>query len=379
MLEQATYERVRNLRGIKWRRYGDDVISAWVADMDIPPVKAVAEAMIPILQDGDLGYNIDLAAQLLPAYAAWQDRHHGWNPDVERLRTFTGSLQALEAALWLRTDPGDGIVVFSPIYFPFLNVIEQTKRRIVDVRLDDETWRLDADRLESAIDSTTRMILFCQPHNPIGRVFDEAEVSAVAEMAEKHDLLVVTDEIWGDLTLTTPHRPLATMDERLKGRLITLGSASKTFSLAGLRCAVAHIDDERLTEKLDALPMHLLGSSSTVSAAGTLAAWTHGDEWVASMRDHLRARCEQLQTRLAADLPEVTMTSPEATYFGWLDFRRTHIADDPSKHLLNEAKVALSPGITFGAQGAGHARINFATSAEIIDDIIDRIVELVRR
>jgi cystathionine beta-lyase len=377
-LVTPTYERVRSRAGIKWKRYDSDVLPAWVADMDFDPPKAVTDAMRPYLDLGDTGYNIAVRDQFLPAYADWQHRHHNWRPDEEKLRTFTSALHALETALWFRTDPGDGIVVFTPIYHPFLNAIADSGRRLVSVPLDPNGMRIDPERLASAIDSTTKMILFCQPHNPAGRVFDDSELAAVAEVAERHELLVVSDEIWGDLTIDRPHQPLATSDDRFAGRLMTLGSASKSFNLAGLRCAVAHIDDAELSRIFETMPGHLLGAASVSSLAGTHAAWTQCDDWMSAVRSEITARRDQLARRLASDLPEVTMSPPEATYLGWLDFRATNLGDDPSYQLLKEGRVALSPGPQFGPEGAGFARINFATSAEILDDIIDRTISLVR-
>jgi cystathionine beta-lyase len=377
-LVTPTYERVRSRAGIKWKRYDSDVLPAWVADMDFDPPKAVTDAMRPYLDLGDTGYNIAVRDQFPPAYADWQHRHHNWRPDEEKLRTFTSALHALETALWFRTDPGDGIVVFTPIYHPFLNAIADSGRRLVSVPLDPNGMRIDPERLASAIDSTTKMILFCQPHNPAGRVFDDSELAAVAEVAERHELLVVSDEIWGDLTIDRPHQPLATSDDRFAGRLMTLGSASKSFNLAGLRCAVAHIDDAELSRIFETMPGHLLGAASVSSLAGTHAAWTQCDDWMSAVRSEITARRDQLARRLASDLPEVTMSPPEATYLGWLDFRATNLGDDPSYQLLKEGRVALSPGPQFGPEGAGFARINFATSAEILDDIIDRIISLVR-
>ena len=216
--------------------------------MDYDPPPAVITAIGGQLERGDLGYS-QAASDLPAAYADWQGRHHGWRPDPERIRPFTSALNALEAVLWTCTEPGDGVVVFTPIYHPFLEAIADSGRRRVDVPLDPAGWRIDPDRLEATIDSSTRLMLFCQPHNPTGRVFDAAEIAAIADVADRHDLLVITDEIWGDLTHDRPHRPLADCDERFGGRLVTLGSASKTFNLAGLRCAVAHIDSTRVQRR----------------------------------------------------------------------------------------------------------------------------------
>lgn len=369
--------RCRARRGIKWSKYGADAVPAWVADMDFDPPGPVLDAIRAHTDRGDLGYG-PFAADLVGHYADWQDRQHGWRPDEERIRAYTSALHALEVALWNTTERGDGVVVFTPIYYPFLDAIADSGRRRVDVPLDPDGWRLDAERLDAAIDDTTRVILFCNPHNPTGRVFDTDEVAAVADVAERHDLLVISDEIWGELVHPgAVHRPLAICDERFRGRLITLGSASKTFNLAGLRTAVAHIDHAPLLDVLATMPGHLHGSPSTLGIVGTVTAWTECDDWLAGVRRTITARRDQLAGRLEADLPMVGFDLPEATYLAWLDFRGTGLGDDPADALLERAGVVLSSGPKFGPNGAGFARVNFATSEAILDEIVDRIASVV--
>jgi cystathionine beta-lyase len=366
------YERIRARSGVKWTRDGGDVLAAWVADMDFDPPPPVTAAIQRFVDRGDLGYN-RVGDELAPAYVTFQERQHGWRPDLDLVLPFTTVLHALETVLWHMTDPGDGIVVFTPIYYPFLSAIEESGRRRVAVELDPEGWRLDPERLEAAIDPTTRVVLFCQPHNPTGRLFDEDELAAVADVAERHDLLVVSDEIWCDVTYDRPHCPLATADERFGGRLITLGSASKSFNLAGLGSAVAHIDHQPTRDVLATMPSHLLGASSTLGVAGTIAAWTECDAWLEATRGALRDRRDQLVRRVAADLPGVRLDAPEATYLSWLDFAGTGLGDNPALTIFEQARVALSEGSKFGPNGAGFARLNFATDERILDDIIDRI------
>lgn len=374
---ESLLARARSRGGVKWTRYGADVLPAWVADMDFDPPPAVTAVLREMVDRGDLGYRTQ-AGELAPAYAGWQERHFGWRPDEERVHVFTSALHALETVLWATTEPGDGVVVFTPIYFPFLAAIDASGRRRVEVPLDPDGWRIDPERLSAAIDDSTRLVLFCQPHNPAGRVFDEAEVAAVAGVAERHDLLVISDEIWCDLTFETAHRPLALTDDRFAGRLVTIGSVSKTFNLAGLRCAVGHVDNRPVEDALAAMPDHLLGAPSTLGVAGALTAWRHGEEWLSWVRTELTARRDHLADRLAAELPEVGFDLPEATYLAWLDFRATAIAAEPSRRLLKDGRVALSDGVTFGAPGAGFARLNFATSSDVLDGVVDRIVGVVR-
>lgn len=367
----------RSRVGVKWTKHGPGVVPAWVADMDFDPPTPVLEALRGHVDRGDLGYG-PFANELAEHYANWQDRQHGWRPDTERIRPFTSTLHALEVALWNTTEPGDGVVVFTPIYYPFLDAIADSGRRRVDVPLDRDGWRIDPDRLAAQIDDTTRVILFCNPHNPTGRVFDGEEVAAVAEVAERHDLLVITDEIWGELVHPgAAHRPLAITDERFSGRLITLGSASKTFNLAGLRTAVAHIDHVPLLDALAAMPGHLQGSPSSLGVVGTITAWTECDDWLAAVRRTVTARRDQLARRLATDVPSVRFDGSQATYLCWLDFAQTRLGDDPARVLLDRSGVALSSGPLFGPNGAGFARVNVATSEKILDAVVDRIAAAV--
>ena len=369
--------RCRARVGVKWSKHGPDVTPAWVADMDFDPPPAVLDAIRGHVDRGDLGYG-PFAGELAEHYANWQERQHGWRPDVDRVRAFTSALHALEVALWNTTERGDGVVVFTPIYYPVLDAIADSGRRRIDVPLDPNGWRIDPDRLAASIDDTTRMILFCNPHNPSGRVFDSVEIAAVAELAERHDLLVITDEIWGELVHPgAVHRPLAICDDRFAGRLVTLGSASKTFNLAGLRTAVAHIDHAPLIDALTEMPGHLQGSPSTLGIVGTIAAWTQCDDWMTGVQRTVTERRDQLAARLAADLSSVGFDLPEATYLGWLDFRQTSLGDDPAEALLEHVGVALTNGPKFGRDSAGFARINFATSEEILDQVIDRIAKAV--
>lgn len=370
----AELARMKELSGIKWTKYGSDVLPAWVADMDLAPPPAVVERLRTLIDRGDLGY-ATYADDLPAAFIGWQERHHGWSPRVEGLRIFTSVLHAIEVIIWNATERGDGIVTFTPVYHPFLHAIADSGRRLVDVPLDPDGWRLDPERLAAAIDPGTRIILLCNPHNPTGRVFDRDELDAIADVAERHDLLVISDEIWADLTFDRSHAVLAEVaGDRLAGRLITLGSASKSFSLAGMRCAVAHVDHRPLLQRLAEMPTHLIGAPSTLGVAATLAAWTPaGEAWLDHTRQLLRERRAQLTDRVGRDLPGVRNEAPEGTYLAWLDFRKAGLGGNPSRWLLEHARVALSPGPQFGTGGDGWARLNFATTPAILDQIIDRI------
>ena len=373
-------ERLRSLTCAKWTYFDPDVLPAWVADMDLPPAPVVVDAIRALVDRGDFGYNMAASSQLAEAFSERQQRMHGWRPDPERVRVFCDVLQAVDTALWLHTEPGDGVVVMTPSYPPFFSSVTSTGRRVVECPLEPGGWRLDPDRLASVVDEGTTAILLCSPHNPVGRVFDAEELGAVAEIAERNDLLVISDEIWADLTYPgAVHRPIAAMGEEVAKRTVTISAASKSFSLAGLRCAVAHVGGDSVFEKLCALPRHLLGAVGSLSAEATLAAWTKGGPWLDETRRHLAVQRDHLASRLAAELPAVGFTPPEATYLAWLDMRSLGLGDDPAKRLLDEARVALSSGADFGSSGVGFARLNFATSTAILDEMLDRVVAAVGR
>jgi cystathionine beta-lyase len=367
-------DRLRSLTGLKWTRHGPDVLPAFVADMDLDPCDVVKDAMVAMIERGDLGYQTTLHEDLLSEFARWFDDEHGASLPVAELRPYAGVMTGVEAAMVAASRPGDGVAVFTPIYYPFLDSIRDAGRRIVDVPLG-EGWRLDADRLADTIDADTRVVLMSQPHNPVGRVFDRDEIGAFADVVIEHDLLVVSDEIWADLA-HPPHRhlPLVVADPRLRDHTVTLGSASKSFNISGLRCAVGHVGHPGLRAALDALPTHLPGGPSTLGLAATVAAWRHGRDWLADTRALLTANRDHLAERLAAEAPAIRFDPPEATYLAWLDMAACGLGDDPAAVVLEHGGVALSSGPPFGAPDRGFARLNFATTPDILDQLIDRVV-----
>ena len=368
-------QQLRSLTGIKWTKFPDDVLAAWVADMDLAPPRFAVDAVKALADRGDFGYNLTAVNQLPELFQQWQKRHHRWEPDLDQVMVFDDVLQVIAQCLWMNTEPGDGVVLLTPIYPPFIRAIEGAGRKVVDVPFDTEGWRLNRQTLEDAIQPDTSAILLCSPHNPTGRVFDAEERQAIAEVAVERDLLLISDEVWGDLTHPeATHVPMATVSSEVAARTVTISSASKAFNLAGLRCAVAHIGHQPLKAEFDRLPPHFLGAVSSPGAEAALACWTIGEPWLDETKAFLTARRDQVAKRVVEDLPGVSFQVPEATYLAWLDLSHLELPDEPREWLFTNAKVALSPGPDFGRNGAGFVRINFATSEGLIDALFDRIV-----
>jgi cystathionine beta-lyase len=347
--------------------------------MDLGTAPVVVDALRRVVDRQDFGYPEDPRERIAEAFVAWQERHHRWCPPTGQVRVFADVLQAIAAALHLGTEPGAGVALLTPVYPPFFAVVEGCGRRVVSVPLSGEGCRLERDRLEAAVDDGARAVLVCNPHNPTGRVFDHDEVKALAEVVVERDLLLVSDEIWADVVHPGHrHRVAAAVDAEVAARTVTATSASKAFNLAGLRSAVAVVGPDRLRARLDALPPHLLGEPNVFGAAAAVTAWTEGGGWLQRTRATLTERRDQLSGLLAERLPTVGYRPPEATYLAWLDLRPLGLGDDPTRRLLAEGRVALSPGPDFGPGGAGHGRLNFATTAELVAEAVDRMARVAR-
>ena len=373
-------ERLRSLKGLKWSKYGPEVIPAWVADMDFLPCSEVISAIQEMVDLGDFGYRYHDIDQLIPVWCDWIEGSHGWRPPSDECQVFTSSMHALEAVMVSHSEPGDGVVLFSPIYMPFRTAIEQAGRRVVDVELQGPDWKFKPETFKAALDPTTRVVLFCQPHNPTGHVYTQEELTVFAEIAVEYDLIVVSDEIWADLVFDgNRHLPLSPSHEGLLERTVTIGSASKAFNLAGARCCVAHIGSPATRSELQKYPDHYFGLPSSFGSAATVAAWTQGKPWLRRVKEQIEHNRNYVHSRIAEHSSGLAMHLPEATYLAWLDFSETNLSDNPSKQLLHEAKIALEPGDKFGKQCGSFARLNFATSIDIVETIIERILETVNR
>ncbi len=369
---------LRRRGGQKWRRYGPDVLAAWVADMDFAPAPAVREALIALVDQGDLGYPYwPAGSPLREALAGRMAARYGWQIDPAQVRELCDIIQGVQLALELATKPGDAVALHTPTYPPFLSSLRAMRRRIVEIPMETNgaTWRFDKERAARELGrANCRALLLVHPHNPTGKVFARDELEALAEIAERLDLLVISDEVHAELTYPGAHHvPFASLGEATQARTVTLTSATKAFNLAGIRCALAHIGPQALRERRDAAPFALYGTPSVLGVAATLAAWRDGGAWLAALVEYLAANRDHLAARLRAETA-LELVPPQATYLAWIDASPLQIGAEPADVALERGRVALSPGTDFGAQGRGHARLNFATSREILDAVIDAVV-----
>jgi len=285
-------------------------------------------------------------------------------------------VQGLQIVLHLCTEPGDGVVVHTPAYPPFLHSVDDNGRRLVRVPAaasphSPSGWSFDHEALDETLRTEpAKVLLLCHPHNPTGHVFSDDELRSLADLAERHDLLIISDEIHADLTYGPHvHRPIALF---APDRTVTIHAASKAFNLAGLRYAVMHVGPSWVRDRVQAVPDHLFGAVNLMGATAAEAAWREGDEWLAALLAHLDAQRSLLVELLAAHLPGVRYVPPAATYLAWLDCRSLGWGDDPAAEFAAR-RVRLSEGPNFGVEGRGFARLNFATSAALLTEIVERM------
>ena len=366
---------------IKWTLYGEEVLPAWVADMDFPVAAPIRRALQELIGRSDLGYHhLPLSPRLRAATVSHMQERFSWTIEPRQLRPLVNVVQGLDACVMLHSEPGDGVVVMTPIYPPFLAAVERGGRRVVESALvgTGARYEIDFDRLEASIEPDTKLLLLCNPHNPTGRVFERSELTTLCEIALRHELVIVSDEIHSELVYPGHrHIPIASLGPEIGRRTITISSASKAFNIAGLPSAIAIFGSDELSQPFRELPPHLLGHGGILDDAAMHAAWTEGQPWLDEVMAYLLENRGLVMEFFERELPEIGLRIPEATYLAWLDCRELGLAVEARDFFLERAKVALSPGHEFGAPGKGFVRLNFATSKTILNEILERMAAAV--
>ncbi|RST15892.1 pyridoxal phosphate-dependent aminotransferase [Streptomyces sp. WAC05374] len=373
-LRRLTLEQLRRRTSVKWREHPDDVLPLWVAEMDVPLAEPVARALTEAVAIGDTGYPAGTAYP--EALAAFASERWGWDGiAVDRTRLVPDVMLGIVEVLKLITAPGDAVVVNCPVYNPFYLFVSHMERRVVEAPLDDRA-RIDHAALEEAFGRAVAggrraAYLLCSPHNPTGTVHTAAELAAVAGLAARYGVRVVADEI---------HAPLVSRSARFvpylsvpgAGSGFSLMSASKAWNLAGLKAALA-VAGPDAADDLAAMPPEVGHGPSHLGVIAHTAALRDGGDWLDAVLDGIDDNRKLLVDLLATHLPSVRHLPGEGTYLAWLDCRALGVGDDPAAHFLDRARVALHSGPPFGTGGAGHARLNLATSPEVLTEAVRRM------
>lgn len=375
-------ENLHRLHSAKWRHYPGEVIAAWVAEMDFPVADPVRRAVIAAAERSDLGYPASAEhTGFGEVVAGWADRSYGWKVDPGSVLILPDVVRALQVGLLVTTEPGDGVVIQPPVYPPFFSVVRDNGRRLVENPMVFRTGRYEVDLvgLDAAM-AESKVFILCNPQNPTGRCFSREELEAMADLAIRHDVLVISDEVHSPLTLPgSSHTVFAMLGDEVAERTITVTAASKAWNFGGLKCGFAVAGSDAVTAKLKSLGHHATGSPSILGIEATEAAFTEGGPWIDRVVRYLDGNRRLLADLLNEHLPEVVYAMPEGTYLAWLDCRDLNLNPDPQAFFLEEAKVAFSAGPNFGTQGEGFVRFNFATSRAIVTEMVERMAAAVRR
>ncbi len=382
------FDKIIERRGtdcIKWDHadlfFGkNDLLPMWVADMDFESPPEVVEAIVTRAKHGIYGYTAR-SDSYYESIVSWLSRRHGWEVEKEWISHAPGVVPAVHIAIMALTHPGDKVIVQTPVYYPFFKAVEETGRQLILNPLIESGGRytMDLEDLERKIDSRTKIIILCSPHNPVGRVWTRDELSKLGEICLSSNIKIISDEIHSDLVLgNNRHIPIATISEEVSSITLTCVAPSKTFNLAGLSsAAVISSSSTLLSEYSNMLSSVGAGMSNVFGTIALQTAYNKGEHWLEELLEYISGNFEYMRDFLKANFPEVKVTELEGTYLAWIDFRGTGMSVEELKNLLYEkAKVGFEDGSIFGIEGEGFMRVNLACPRAIVEEAMKRLINV---
>jgi len=356
----------------KWEKYqGRDVIPLWVADMDFRSPPAVIDALHDRIEHGIFGYT-HAPSGLVEAVLEHLERDFGWQVQPKWLVWLPGLVCGLNVLARAVGEPGDEVITFTPIYPPFMSAPHLSKHITVKVPLQlvEGRWEADIAALEKAITPRTKLLLLCNPHNPVGRAWSRKELQQFAEVAERHNMIIGSDDIHAGLILEEgiSHLPIATLSPETARRTITLLAPSKTYNIPGLGCSFAVISDPQLRKNFITAAGRIVPHVNLLGFTATEAAYRFGDAWRQALLTYLRGNRDLVEAEINS-MPGLSTKHVEATYLAWIDTRATGIENPAS--FFEKAGVGLSDGVDFGAPG--FVRLNFGCSRSLLMTALQRM------
>lgn len=377
---QYDFDKVINRKGTNSLKYDfakefgkeEDMLPLWVADMDFQTAQPIRDRLGEILEHGIFGYS-DVKEDYYQAVTGWYQKRFGWETKREWIVQTPGVVFALSIAVRACTKEGDAVLIQPPVYHPFFSSVQNNNRRVVTspLNLKEGHYEIDFEDFEAKIvDNQVKLFILCSPHNPVGRVWKEWELHKLAAICQKHQVLIVTDEIHSDFTYPDyTHRMLAEVCPAYMDSIITCTAPSKTFNLAGLQASNIIIPNPELRglfrqemQKIGYSHLNLMGMSACQ------AAYERGEEWLDQLKEYLAGNLAYVREFLKQELPMLKLIEPEGTYLLWIDFRELGLTEDKLEHLItNQAGLWLDAGSMFGEEGKGFERINIACPRSILE------------
>jgi cystathionine beta-lyase len=380
---QYDFDQIIERRGtdsIKWGVYSQEVIPLWVADMDFKSADPIIHALKLRSDHGVFGYNRTSQTLIQVLQDRMRQLYH-WEISEQEIIFLPGIVTGINVAIQAYTAPGEGVLVQPPVYFHFLRDPIRHGRVLHDPPLarNGATYEIDFDQFEHAITSDTKLFVFCNPHNPVGRVYGKKELEALAEICLRHGLIICSDEIHCDLVYPPHHHiPIATLGSEVADWTVTLMAPSKTYNIAGLECGYALIKNPRLRKRWKDFSYGIVPGANTMGQVAALAGLSQGKEWLEQVLAYLQGNRDYLYDYVREEIPSIRMCDMEATYLAWLDCAAADVGDHPSEFFLNRAQVALSDGTEFGKGGENFVRLNFACPRKRLVQALERIKDAIK-
>lgn len=364
--------------------FGDSTLwPSWVADMDFKAAPEVIAALARRLDHGVFGY--ESSTEALPtAVVSWLSTRYGWSTSPDKIITTPRTLNSLSVMIDLFSAEGEGVIVQPPVFYDFKLLISANRRRLVKnpLRLEQGRYQMDFDHLESvAAKPENKLLIVCNPHNPIGRAWSKQELSTLSEICSANQVFVIADEIHGDLVYRNRYTPLASVSREAALNCASCVSPIKSFNLAGVAnsmIVVEHDDRRQLCKNW--YNRFEVNKNNVFTNAAMLAAYSSGEDWLEQVTDYIQGNVELLGSFLQQNIPAVKIIEPEATYLVWLDCRELGLdARQLEAFLANEARMATNPGHWFGREGAGFVRINVACPRPVLETALKQLEKAVTR
>lgn len=381
---QYDFDQVRERRGsdsVKWKKYGNEVLPLWVADMDFISAEPIQRALRQRVDHGFFGYT-QPSQELCLVIQERMKRIYQWKIQEAELFFLPGLVAGLNLSFYAFAGLEDEILVQPPVYPHFIKDPVIHGRRVVDPPLvqNGDTYEIDFDAFERMITERTKVFILCNPHNPVARVYTLKELERMAEICLRHHLIICSDEIHCDLLYPGyRHIPISTLSPEVADQTVTLMAPSKTYNLAGLSCGFAIIQNPELQKIWKNITLGLVPSMNIMGQVAALAAFKEGQEWLDQVLGYLKENRDFLSRTIRDQLPGVRMARMEATYLAWLDCRDSGISGKPFDFFLKKAKVALNDGVEFGRGGEGFVRLNFACPRKILTEALDRMAAALKK
>lgn len=356
----------------------EDVLPLWVADMDFETSSYVVDALAQRLQHGIFGYT-ESGEGYFEAVKDWMMRRHSWKVQEDWLVKTPGVVFALAMAVKAYTEPGDGVLIQQPVYYPFSQVIRENGRKVVNNPLylgDDNRYHIDFEDFErKLVEEKIKLFILCSPHNPVGRVWTGEELCHLGDLCVRHHVIVISDEIHADFVFQGKHQVFANLKKEYEPISVICTAPSKTFNLAGLVLSNIFIPDEELRRKfcgqMDGAGTSQIGTMGIIACE---AAYGKGEEWYQAMLRYVKGNIDYISQYAKEKLPGVRMVEHEGTYLVWLDFRETGLDEKTLEYkIVHEAKLWLDGGTMFGEEGSGFQRINAACPRKMLVEAMERI------